>query len=85
MSTEKKVVNAPRNPSPAKEPSSEMPFTRANYQWLIIGVILLIIGYIGLLIPPRFVDSKQFSVALYVAPWFILGGFGTLIYAILKK
>lgn len=85
MSTEKKVINAPKKLSPAKESSSEMPFTRANYHWLIIGVVMLIIGYIGLLIPAHFVDSKQFSVALYVAPWFILGGFGTLIYAILKK
>lgn len=65
--------------------ASDMPFTRANYRWLLIGTALLIGGYAGLLIPGEFVDSKQFSFALYVAPWLILGGFLTLIYAILKR
>lgn len=62
-----------------------MPFHRGNYRWLMGGILLLLMGYSGLLIPNEFVDSKQFSISLYVAPWLILGGFLALIYAILKK
>ncbi|MCX7607213.1 MAG: DUF3098 domain-containing protein [Bacteroidia bacterium] len=64
---------------------SSMPFERGNYRWLLVGSLLLLIGYALLMQPDTFVDSREFSLALYVAPWVILGGFGTLIYAILKR
>lgn len=64
---------------------SAMPFNRGNYLWVGIGVALLVLGYLLLLQPGHFVDSKEFSLALYVAPWVILGGFGSLIYAILRR
>ncbi|MCS7296819.1 MAG: DUF3098 domain-containing protein [Bacteroidia bacterium] len=70
---------------PSKSPTPDMPFHRGNYRWLMGGILLLLMGYSGLLIPNEFVDSKQFSISLYVAPWLILGGFLALIYAILKK
>jgi hypothetical protein len=50
-----------------------------------VGVVLLLIGYSLLLVPSHFVDAKVFSPALYIAPVVIMGGFGTLIYAILKR
>jgi len=62
-----------------------MPFRRPNYRLLAIGAALLVLGYGLLLVPNRFVDSRIFSVALYVAPWVILGGIGTLLYAILRR
>jgi len=68
--------------SPAESP---MPFRRPNYRLLAIGAALLVLGYGLLLVPNRFVDSRIFSVALYVAPWVILGGIGTLLYAILRR
>lgn len=69
----------------AKQETSPMPFTRSNYLWLLRGAAILALGYALLLVPGEFVDSKEFSVALYVAPWVILGGFGVLFYAILKR
>jgi len=36
-------------------------------------------------VPGHFVDAREFSPALYIAPVVIMGGFGTLIYAILKR
>ncbi|MCS7162433.1 MAG: DUF3098 domain-containing protein [Bacteroidia bacterium] len=68
-----------------KQEENPMPFTRANYQTLIVGVIILVIGYGLLLWPPYFVDSRVFSPALYIAPWVIVGGISTLIYAILRR
>jgi len=68
--------------TPAQE---AMPFRQANYRLLGVGVILLLIGYSLLLVPGHFVDAREFSPALYIAPVVIMGGFGTLIYAILKR
>jgi len=62
-----------------------MPFRQQNYRLLGIGVVLLLIGYSLLLVPGHFVDAREFSPALYIAPVVIMGGFGTLIYAILKR
>jgi hypothetical protein len=62
-----------------------MPFRRQNYQLLVVGVVLLLIGYSLLLVPSHFVDAKVFSPALYIAPVVIMGGFVMLIYAILKR
>ncbi len=73
----KRTVSSPR--------SEAMPFRRQNYQLLGIGVLMLLIGYSLLLVPGQFVDSREFSPALYIAPVVIMGGFGTLIYAILRR
>lgn len=62
-----------------------MPFRRLNYLLLAVGAVLLLIGYSLLLVPAHFVDAKEFSPALYIAPVVIMGGFGTLLYAILKR
>ncbi len=78
------VAQKPKT-EPSTKSAPDMPFMRRNYVWLFIGVAILLAGYVGLLFPGEFVDSKQFSFALYVAPWLIVGGFMTLIYAILKK
>ncbi len=75
------AVKATR-PAPAAE---VMPFRRLNYLLLAVGAILLLIGYSLLLVPAHFVDAKEFSPALYIAPVVIMGGFGTLLYAILKR
>lgn len=69
-------------PAPAAD---AMPFRRLNYLLLAVGAVLLLIGYSLLLVPAHFVDAKEFSPALYIAPVVIMGGFGTLLYAILKR
>ncbi len=79
-------MKATQEKSAAKsQETSAMPFTRANYRWLLRGAAVLVLGYALLLVPGEFVDSKEFSVALYVAPWVIVAGFGLLLYAILKR
>ncbi|MCX8112633.1 MAG: DUF3098 domain-containing protein [Bacteroidia bacterium] len=86
MSAEKKLTKVPpKSIEDSTNKTGSMPFSRANYTWLIVGIVLLVVGYVGLLIPSEFVDSKEFSFSLYIAPWFILSGFLTLIYAILKN
>ncbi len=75
------AVKATRS-TPAAE---AMPFRRPNYLLLGVGALLLLIGYSLLLVPAHFVDAKEFSPALYIAPVVIMGGFGTLLYAILKR
>jgi hypothetical protein len=71
-----------------KRPGSDqeaMPFQRKNYRLLILGSLLLILGYALLQAPSHFVDAREFSLALYVAPVVITGGFGVLLYAIIAK
>lgn len=60
----------------------QMPFKPKNYKLMALGVFLIVIGFI-LMSTEGFIDSKQFSLSLYVCPFLIVGGFAELIYAIL--
>jgi hypothetical protein len=72
------------------KPTFQFAFDKDNYIWMIIGVVLLIIGYI-LLIGGGSKDSNTFSYSLFNArrlvfsPIFILGGLVVEVYAIMKK
>lgn len=63
--------------------SSEMPFTPKNYKLIGIGLGLVLLGF-ALMATENFIDSKQFSLSLYVCPFLIVGGFAEIIWAILK-
>lgn len=61
--------------------SSEMVFASRNYKLLIVGVLLVVIGYVIMALENE-VDG---FISLYIAPLLILGGYLEVIYAILWR
>lgn len=61
----------------------KMPFERMNYILLIVGIVIIALGFI--LMRGPFVDSKTFSVPLHVAPILVIGGFIEIVFAIMYK
>lgn len=59
-----------------------LPFGRMNYILLGIGVAVIALGFL-LMSLDDFVDARQFSISLYVAPFVVVAGFVEIIYAIL--
>ena len=65
-------------------------FGKENYKWLLIGLGIIILGYI-LMIGGGSDDPKVFNEEIFsfrrvtLALILILGGFVTIIYAIMKK
>lgn len=74
----------------SSKPEFQFAFAKENYIWMIIGVVVLIIGYI-LLIGGGSKDPNEFNYALFntrrmvIAPIFILLGLVIEVYAIMKK
>ncbi|MCE3007317.1 MAG: DUF3098 domain-containing protein [Bacteroidetes bacterium] len=66
--------------SPAMQ---HMPFVRENFVHLGIGIALLIIGYL-FMSDDTFTDAAEFSTALYIAPFFTIGGYVYILFAILR-
>ena len=71
--------------------NSNFAFSKENYMWLGIGIVLLIIGYLlmsggGSENPNEFHADQIFSARrITIAPITVLAGYGTILYAILKK
>jgi len=61
-----------------------LPLSRGNYLRILIGVALLILGYI-LLGMEDFIDATEFSIALYISPWVIVSGYVVVIWALLYR
>ncbi len=60
-----------------------LPFGKKNYQWMIIGVILLVVGFIVMSLDK---EPHGFGVlGLYIGPMIVMAGFIVEIYAILVK
>ncbi len=65
-------------------------FTKENYKWLIIGIVVIAIGYI-LMIGGGSEDPNVFNPEIFstqritVSPIVLLIGFGIVIYSIMKK
>jgi hypothetical protein len=62
---------------------SKLPFGKKNYQWMIIGVVALVIGFIIMSL-----DTKQHGfgfLGLTLGPIVVMAGFIIEIYAILHK
>ena len=58
-----------------------MVFTRRNYQLLLMGLAVVIVGYALM----RWENEVDGFLSLYVAPLMILGGYLEIIYAILWR
>ena len=62
---------------------SKLPFGKKNYQWMIIGVVTLVLGFIIMSF-----DTKQHGfgfLGLTLGPIVVMAGFVIEIYAILHK
>jgi hypothetical protein len=60
-----------------------MPFGKKNYQWMIIGLITLVVGFVIMSI-----DKEPYGfgfLGLTLGPIVVMGGFIIEIYAILTK
>jgi len=70
--------------------TSEFLFTKTNYIWLIIGVLIIALGFI-LMSGGGNDDPTQFNEAIFnfrrirLAPTVVFIGFGVCIYSIFKK
>lgn len=65
-------------------------FSSANYKWLGLGLALLVLGYL-LMSGGGSDDPDVFSYDIFnfrritLAPYIVLAGYGTILFAILKK
>lgn len=55
-----------------------MVFSRANYLLLLLGLVIIVIGYVIM----RLENEVDGFISLYIAPILILGGYLEIIYAI---
>lgn len=101
MSTQKKVTppaSQKQVPHPASHKQAHTPvpennilFTRENYKWMIIGLIVMAIGFFlmagGKSADPNvFNDAEIYSFRrITLAPILIVGGLVIEIFAIIKK
>ena len=68
--------------NPAKRKGDEtMVLSSRNYQLMVLGVTLVVIGYAMM----RIENEVDGLISLYVAPLIILGGYLEIIYAILWR
>ncbi len=72
------------------EEKQNFAFGKQNYIWMIIGVVVLILGYIllsggGSDNPDVFNDALFNTRRLVIAPILIVGGLVIEVYAIMKK
>lgn len=58
-----------------------MVFSRGNYLLMLLGVVLVTIGYVIM----RMENEVDGFISLYIAPLLILGGYLEIIYAILWR
>ena len=71
--------------------NSNFAFSKENYIWLCVGIVLLVVGYVlmsggGSDNPNEFHADQIFSARrITLAPITALAGYGTILYAILKK
>ena len=68
----------------------EMPLTMRNYILLLVGVVLIVLGFVlmsgGTVATPEEVSDDIFSWRrITLAPILVVGGFAFEIYAILKR
>lgn len=86
---ERKKAGAKASPSKT-ENDDKMPLTWKNYRLMLIGLGIIILGFI-LMTGPKNSDPNVFDWSMFsfrritLAPILVLGGFGFEIYAIMKR
>ena len=71
-------------PADLAEKQNNMPLTVANYKLMLIGLAIIIIGYV--LMTGNVFNEEMFSFRrITLAPIVVLAGFGFEIYAIMYK
>ncbi len=65
-----------------KKDNTTFPLKKKNIQFIGLGIIIILIGNF-LLAGEEFIDSKEFSLALYVAPFILLAGVISILFGIL--
>ena len=68
-----------RQKAPGRQ--TRMVFDRRNYILLLLGIALVVVGYVVM----RIENEVDGFVSLYIAPILILGGYVEIIYAILWR
>lgn len=79
-----------QTPASLAEKQREMPLTVANYKLMLIGLGIIILGFIlmsgGGSDDPNVFNESMFNFRrITLAPILVLAGFGFEIYAIMKK
>lgn len=91
MSTNKKVTPSPAHKDIHAAGTENVLFTKDNYKWMLIGAVVLTLGFFLMAggkspDPNVFNDSAIYSFRrITLAPILIVGGFVIEIYAIIKK
>jgi hypothetical protein len=81
----------PVTPAPATSTGTPGLFTRENYKWMIIGVVVMALGFILMsggksTDPTVFSDDQVYSFRrITLAPILILIGLGIEVFAIFRK
>lgn len=76
--------------APTNQGRDAFPFERRNYQFFLLGIALLVIGYM-LMSGGGVEDPNEFSEAIFstrritVAPLTVMLGYGIIFYSILKR
>lgn len=91
MKVNKKVGSAPKKQTPEKDPKEEVVFGWGNYKWMLIGVLVLILGFVlmaggGSDNPEVFNGEEMFSWRrIGLAPIVVVAGFVIVGYSIMRK
>jgi hypothetical protein len=70
-----------RNRARSRKEKKPMLFSALNYKLMGLGVLLVIVGFTAMYIE----NEVHGFISLYVSPILILGGYITVIFAILKR
>lgn len=94
MTAKQKTASVPKpatsKPKPVEEKSTEFAFGKENYRLLLIGIVIIAIGFILMIgggsDNPAVFNEKIFSPRrITIAPVLILIGYVIEIFAIMKK
>ena len=90
MIAKKKQVSSPKKQKATESKTSELAFGRQNYILLIIGIVVIMLGFVLMIgggsDDPTVFNEKIFSVRrITIAPILIIIGYIIEIFAIMKK
>lgn len=90
MIAKKKQVSSPKKQKATESKTGELAFGRQNYILLIIGIVVIMLGFVLMIgggsDDPNVFNEKIFSVRrITIAPILIIIGYIIEIFAIMKK